>query len=559
VTDQISGCALIVFGSSVGLGPPPPPPPPSLVPLGAKLPVASMDCNRSGDPEPMNEVVGLPEGVVEGAIGTDATGTLVLDGTFDNVLGEMDRVGLIGVDTPVNEVLPEGILRTTGLADMLAEVESLGKLAGLPGAVVTGVTDGAGPRDPEYGGGGIEESEEDPVVGSPERVTGGELADTNEADPDGVIVTSIGGIDVGEVDDPEAGVTITLGNIDVLPDVELEPVDIGRAAPTKLSDEETEDGGAVGRELEEDETVLGKVIGTELDELLPVKLIRPTARPELEELLDEGVLTFDEDTPELVGGSVEETEEIELLELVVMMLDELDDGQPVIEEYEVAQDVSNPLLPLPKVEQDTAAETHELLLTETGGVVTVEGVDVVREELVELLLTETGGVVTLEGVNVREELVEGQPAIEEYEVPQDVSNPLSAFSKVEHDTAVETQELLLTEMGGVVTLEEELVEHGPRIDVEQVVSNCLFALGMLWYVVVQAISRLVPLIHVGVVGVGVGVIGKSGNRIGVTTGIKIGVEEVDVEQGVATTVLLHVTSWYRLRNLSGYHNVTQLV
>lgn len=58
---------------------------------------------------------------------------------------------------------------------------------------------------------------------------------------------------------------------------------------------------------------------------------------------------------------------------------------------------------------------------------------------------------------------------------------------------------------------------------------------------------------------GVGVIGKSENRIGVIMGIKIGVEEVDVEQGVATTVLLHVTSWYRLRNLSGYHDVTQLV
>jgi hypothetical protein len=42
-------------------------------------------------------------------------------------------------------------------------------------------------------------------------------------------------------------------------------------------------------------------------------------------------------------------------------------------------------------------------------------------------------------------------------------------------------------------------------------------------------------------------------------GIKTGVEEVDVEQGVVTTVLLHVTSWYRLRNLSGYHTVTQLV
>jgi hypothetical protein len=134
------------------------------------------------------------------------------------------------------------------------------------------------------------------------------------------------------------------------------------------------------------------------------------------------------------------------------------------------------------VEQDTAVERHELLLTETGGVVTLEEVDVVGEEL-----------------------VEGQPAMEEYEVAQDVSNPLLPLPKVEQDTAVETQELLLTETGGVVTLEEELVEHGPRVDVEQVVSSCLLAFGILWYVVVQAISRLIPLIHVGV-GVGVGVL-----------------------------------------------------
>jgi hypothetical protein len=86
-----------------------------------------------------------------------------------------------------------------------------------------------------------------------------------------------------------------------------------------------------------------------------------------------------------------------------------------------------------------------------------------------------------------------------------------------------------------------LVEHGPRVVVEHMVSSaCLFArFGISCGNVVQETSTLFPLIHVGI-GIGACVIGKSEKCIGETMGINIRVaEEVDVEQGVWTTVLVH--------------------
>jgi len=105
---------------------------------------------------------------------------------------------------------------------------------------------------------------------------------------------------------------------------------------------------------------------------------------------------------------------------------------------------------------------QELLLTEIGGVVTIEGIDDVEEEL---------------GLEL-EELVEvvPQPDIVEYDVAHRVRyivvcTPMSPIVVVQN-VAVATQELLLTEIGGVVE-----VEGGDVVGGEELVEELLEELG----------------------------------------------------------------------------------
>ncbi len=76
-----------------------------------------------------------------------------------------------------------------------------------------------------------------------------------------------------------------------------------------------------------------------------------------------------------MGGSVDETVELELLrvvldELVGVVVEELEvlvDPQPEIVEYESEQDTRNPISIFPVVVQELDVETQELLLIEVGG------------------------------------------------------------------------------------------------------------------------------------------------------------------------------------------------
>jgi hypothetical protein len=111
-------------------------------------------------------------------------------------------------------------------------------------------------------------------------------------------------------------------------------------------------------------------------------------------------------------GAVVELELEELVEVV---------PQPDIVEYDVAHRVRyivvyTPISPIVVV-QDVAVATQELLLTETGGVVEIEGGDVVGgEELVEELLEELGDDVGTELLDEEDELeLVGGGSIEEVE------------------------------------------------------------------------------------------------------------------------------------------------
>jgi hypothetical protein len=281
----MSGNSLIVFGLLVGEAPPPPPPPPP-VPLGARLPVASTDCSNAvaepdkdtglPDAEP-TEDMGLPDAVVKEA-GTDCEGTLLPDGTFDSILGEIDAAGEMVLGAVVSEALTDGSLTRIGASDRLGETEALGEGDELPEADAAGSGGVNGLRDPEDGGSRVEEPDGGVDTEPAIMEVGGEGPADKEAELDGVITTRTGGIEVGEVDDPAAVVETKLGDIEVLldgvcggleADVELELVDTGRTAPTELPEEEAgnEDDGSVGRELE-------RLDIDELDEL--VKLIGAT-------------------------------------------------------------------------------------------------------------------------------------------------------------------------------------------------------------------------------------------------------------------------------------------
>jgi hypothetical protein len=128
------------------------------------------------------------------------------------------------------------------------------------------------------------------------------------------------------------------------------------------------------------------------------------------EELDGG--TGDELLVVTLEGAVVELELEELVEVV---------PQPDIVEYDVAHRVRyivvyTPMSPIVVV-QDVAVATQELLLTEIGGVVEIEGGDVVGgEELVEELLEELGDDVGTELLDEEDELeLVGGGSIEEVE------------------------------------------------------------------------------------------------------------------------------------------------
>ncbi|KAE9370021.1 hypothetical protein N431DRAFT_484363 [Stipitochalara longipes BDJ] len=348
---QMSGIALIVFGLSVSEGPapPPPPPPPPAVLLGAKLPVASMDCSIPDDAE-ASEVAELPDAVVPDAVGAEPEGTLLPLGTVANVLGEAGETVGDGLNDGVFKSPPRG----SGIKDPEA-LEALGLAgSGVPGGRVA---------DPDVDGRETEEPDGEPA--------GGELTETepegrDDVDPDGVMTTRIVG-EVGEVDDIE-GVEMGLTGRDELPDgpeieaepeVELELPETGLITTTGLLEDDP-----VGEGVESDE-----------DELLVVTLTDPTVGLELEEL-PVGELIEEDELMLVTGGDVEETDGLELLGLglgldedVGVVLAELEvvvDPQPEIVENTVAQKVS-----LSSSVQERDVPTQELLLAVTGGVVGV--------------------------------------------------------------------------------------------------------------------------------------------------------------------------------------------
>jgi hypothetical protein len=258
VTGQISGDALICGAFAVGEGcapPPPPPPPPPAV--GAKVPVASIDCSKL-DNESVAKVVLLPAGDVAGVDGTDAEDILLGAGVFGVEMGDIDAREEAGVEGGVSEGVVKGSVtvpedRCSGSGEDGEE---------------RGGKDTGGVEDPGDDGDGMEEA-------------GGGFVDK-----DGVDIMRIGGI---------GGKGTELEDIEVLADetegfeadgelgVELDPEDPGVVPPELLGEE-----ADIENELRDDDDMGGSggIIGTELDELLVGMLVLGEELVVTAELLD---------------------------------------------------------------------------------------------------------------------------------------------------------------------------------------------------------------------------------------------------------------------------------